>query len=171
MFALLEERSCVPKKATGNNLRPASLPGALGPIRTADTRFRRAVLCPLSYEGAFNAHSALRSVADWQSICLLNARERELSLPVCRDGAASRLFENQRPPNLTRTAPGARYPEGLLPEPPPPAPGDSPPPPSLPVASNVMVTVVSAVTFDTVMVPLVPDTGYDSPYWSYADAA
>ena len=27
------------------------LPGAPGPIRTADTRFRRAVLCPLSYGG------------------------------------------------------------------------------------------------------------------------
>ena len=27
-------------------------PGAPGPIRTADTRFRRAVLCPLSYGGA-----------------------------------------------------------------------------------------------------------------------
>lgn len=26
--------------------------GAPGPIRTADTRFRRAVLCPLSYGGA-----------------------------------------------------------------------------------------------------------------------
>ena len=26
-------------------------PGAPGPIRTADTRFRRAVLYPLSYEG------------------------------------------------------------------------------------------------------------------------
>ena len=26
--------------------------GAPGPIRTADTRFRRAVLCPLSYWGA-----------------------------------------------------------------------------------------------------------------------
>ena len=30
-----------------------SFNGAPGPIRTADTRFRRAVLCPLSYWGAF----------------------------------------------------------------------------------------------------------------------
>ena len=29
------------------------LSGAPGPIRTADTRFRRAVLCPLSYGGAY----------------------------------------------------------------------------------------------------------------------
>ena len=35
-------------------LRPAGFPGAPGPIRTADTRFRRAVLYPLSYEGMWD---------------------------------------------------------------------------------------------------------------------
>ena len=30
--------------------------GAPGRIRTADTRFRRAVLYPLSYEGKINVH-------------------------------------------------------------------------------------------------------------------
>ena len=34
--------------------RPVLISGALGPIRTADTRFRRAVLYPLSYEGMWD---------------------------------------------------------------------------------------------------------------------
>ena len=33
------------------NPRPALFHGAPGPIRTVDTRFRRAVLYPLSYGG------------------------------------------------------------------------------------------------------------------------
>lgn len=43
--------------------------GAPGPIRTADTRFRRAVLCPLSYGGvvaivALNEPQKVASVLD-----------------------------------------------------------------------------------------------------------
>ena len=41
--------------------------GAPGPIRTADTRFRRAVLCPLSYWGALSndmRHCACAIVAE-----------------------------------------------------------------------------------------------------------
>ena len=39
-------------RTTALNLIAPAENGASGPIRTADTRFRRAVLCPLSYEGA-----------------------------------------------------------------------------------------------------------------------
>lgn len=40
-----KERRCIPQRRFMNG-------GAPGAIRTHDTRFRRAVLCPLSYGGA-----------------------------------------------------------------------------------------------------------------------
>ena len=39
------------RKARANTRSGLVFHGAPGPIRTADTRFRRAVLCPLSYGG------------------------------------------------------------------------------------------------------------------------
>ena len=47
-------KTCLQKRKQARRFMPPGLrfcPGAPGPIRTADTRFRRAVLYPLSYEG------------------------------------------------------------------------------------------------------------------------
>ncbi len=44
--------------------------GAPGPIRTADTRFRRAVLCPLSYEGVLNIVADDKRLVSCSATCV-----------------------------------------------------------------------------------------------------
>ena len=54
LICYLRPKTCLQKRKQARRFMPPGLrfcPGAPGPIRTADTRFRRAVLYPLSYEG------------------------------------------------------------------------------------------------------------------------
>ena len=57
--------------------------GAPGPIRTADTGFRRAVLCPLSYGGAwglfYQMGNLARGFGDGQTI---HANDVRGNLPI-----------------------------------------------------------------------------------------
>jgi hypothetical protein len=70
--------------------------GALGRIRTCDTRFRRAVLYPLSYEG-------VRTNVSWSEACF-RSRCRKFNrrfVPVRqRGGNAERLLKSRHYPSI-----------------------------------------------------------------------